>query len=32
MLNNKKNDKIELSGAQDSQQFIQAFRKVGIHV
>ncbi|CAF2521826.1 unnamed protein product [Rotaria sp. Silwood2] len=26
------NDRIELSGAQDPQQFIQAFRKVGLHI
>ncbi|CAF0728178.1 unnamed protein product [Adineta steineri] len=26
------NDKIELSGAQDPQQFIQAFRKAGVNV
>ncbi len=26
------NDKIELSGAQDPQEFIQAFRKAGINV
>ncbi|CAF4397206.1 unnamed protein product, partial [Adineta steineri] len=26
------NDKIELSGAQDPQQFIQAFRKAGVKV
>ena len=26
------NDKIQLSGAQDPQQFIQAFRKVGVKV
>ena len=26
------NDKVELSGAQDPQQFLQAFRKAGIHL
>jgi predicted DsbA family dithiol-disulfide isomerase len=26
------NDRIELSGAQDSQQFLQAFRKVGVQI